>query len=505
MPTTAKSHARVAWSVVAAFCWWLSNACGGIVLADQRATPNATGSNRATINADTMNWPQFRGPGGNGVGDDGISFRAPAGESKPSWRPPTRWSVAENQNVAWMCEIPGRGWSCPIVWRDRVFLTTAVRKTGEEAEAPKGLYFFGERFTPPDVEYEWVVLCLNVVDGEVIWRRAAHTGIPASALHKKNTYASETPATDGERLYVCFGNVGLFCYDFSGELLWSKPIAAEPTRLSWGPAASPVVHNGVLFLCYDNEAESYLLAVDARTGTELWRTPRDEKSNWSTPFVWEHAQRTEIVTAGTQRARSYDLNGNLLWELRGMSAITIGTPYARHGLLYVSSGYTLDPSKPVYAIRPGAMGDISLADGQTSNAAIAWSQPKAAPYNPTSLVYGDNMYVLLDRGLVACYDARTGAVQYEHQRLPEGRAFTASPWAYGGHVYFLNEDGLTFVVEAGPEFRLLHTNALADDEMCMATPAIAGDRLLIRSAGHLYCLQETTKPHTVAPPAANAP
>lgn len=434
------------------------------------------------------NWPQFRGPGGNGVGDAGSADIEPATAAGARRVPPTHWSATEPRNIAWHCEVPGRGWSSPIVWQDKVFLTTAVIHQGSEGEAPKGLYFFGERYTPPDVEYDWKVLCFGLADGKLLWERTAHSGKPTHALHKKNTYATETPATDGERLYVCFGNVGLYCYDFSGALLWSRPIEPQPTRLSWGPASSPVVQGGRVYLCYDNEANSYLMAIDAASGAELWRTPRDEKSNWSTPFVWQHDRRSEIVTAGTGKTRSYSLDGELLWELRGMSAITIGTPYARHGLLYVSSGYTLDRSKPIYAIRPGAAGDITLPEGETSSAAIAWRQPKAAPYNPTTLVYGDLLYVLLDRGLVACYDAHSGEPRYEQQRLPEGRAFTASPWAYGGNIYFLNEDGVTFVVPAGREFKLSHTNTLADDEMTMATPAIAGDRLLIRGLQRLYCI-----------------
>ena len=239
----------------------------------------------------------------------------------------------------------------------------------------------------------------------------------------------------------------------------------------------------------DNDEDSYLLALEKQTGREAWRVSRDEKSNWSTPFIWQNERRTEIVTPGTGKVRSYDLDGNLLWSLTGMSSITIATPYEHNGLLYLSSGYVQDPSKPIYAIRPGATGDISLAEDQTSNEWIAWCQRKAGPYNPTTMIYDDRLFVLYDRGLLACFNARSGDALYEPQRLPNGRAFTSSPWAYGGKVFCLNEDGETFVIKAGDKFELLHTNPLAEDDMCMATPAIAGDRLLIRTSARLYCIR----------------
>ncbi|MFO0816987.1 MAG: PQQ-binding-like beta-propeller repeat protein [Pirellulales bacterium] len=420
-------------------------------------------------------WPQFRGPGSRGVAE---------GENKL----PERWSATEN--VAWKRDIAGRGWSSPVVWGEHVFLTTVVN-TGTTEEAKKGLYFGGDRPVPPDAVHQWKVICLNLKSGEIRWERLVHEGKPQSPIHIKSSFASETPVTDGERIYCCFGNVGIFCFDFAGHLLWRHKLAPLPTRFGWGTAASPALHQGRLYCCNDNDQESYLLALDAKTGQEVWKTPRDEKSNWATPFVWENESRTEIITPGTGAVRSYNLDGKLLWSLKGMSSITIATPFAAHGLLFISSGYVLDPKRPIYAIKPGASGDISLDKDATSSDFIAWSQPKAAPYNPTTLVSGDRLFVLYDRGLLAGYNARSGQELFSPQRLPNGRAFTASPWASGGKIYCLNEDGITFVLRDSHQFELLHTNSLAEDDMGMATSAIAGDRLLIRTSARVYCIQQS--------------
>ena len=422
-------------------------------------------------------WPQFRGPGSRGVAEGGN-------------QPPDRWSATEN--VAWKRDIPGRGWSSPVVWGEHVFLTTVIN-TGTTENAKKGLYLGGDRPVPPDAVHQWKVICLNLKSGEIRWERQVLEGKPQSSIHIKSSFASETPVTDGERVYCCFGNVGIFCFDFEGKVLWRHELAPLPTRLGWGTAASPALHQGRLYYCNDNEQESYLLALDAKTGQEIWKTPRDEKSNWATPFIWENESRTEIVTPGTGAARSYDLDGKLLWSLQGMSSITIATPFAAHGLLFISSGYVLDQQRPIYAIKPGARGDISLESDATSNEFIAWSQPKAAPYNPTTLVSGDRLFVLYDRGLLAGYNARSGQELFSPQRLPHGRAFTSSPWASGGKIFCLNEDGVTFVLRDSDQFELLHTNSLAEDDMGMATPAIAGDRLLIRTSARVYCVQQSTK------------
>lgn len=444
----------------------------GLSFADERENNGLTSSARTTAaSKDAENWPQFRGPQSRGVVD--------------SSNHPDHWSATEN--VAWTTDIAGRGWSSPIIWGDRVFLTTVIN-SGEIEEPKKGLYFGGDRPKPSETVHQWQVVCLDLKTGETLWQKQVHEGKPQTPIHLKSSYASETPVTDGERVYCYFGNVGMFCFDFNGQELWRHNLKPHAMRNGWGTAASPILFRDRIYLVNDNQEDSYLLSLDAKTGEQAQLIPRDEKSNWATPFVWQNDLRTEIVTAGTAQVRSYDLDGNILWSLTGMSSITIATPYESNGVLYVSSGYVLDSRRPIYAIRPGATGDISLQDGQTSNEFIAWSQPKAAPYNPTSLTHEDRLYVLYDRGLLSCFQASDGKQLFGPERLPNGQAFTSSPWASGGKIYCLNEDGVTCVLKAGDQFELLHTNSLAEDDMCMATPALSGDRLLIRTSARVYCI-----------------
>jgi hypothetical protein len=284
------------------------------------------------------NWPQFRG--------------ADAMGSSTNANLPDHWS--DTENVAWKIDIKGRGWSSPIVWGDKIFLTTCINQ-GETEEPKKGLYFGGERAKPPESQHDWKVMCLDLKSGGVLWERTAHTGVPATTIHIKNSYASETPVTDGQRVYAYFGNVGVFCSDLDGKPLWSKTIEPHKMRFGWGTAASPVVYEDRVYIVNDNDEDSYLLALDARTGEEQFRVPREgEKSNWSTPYIWKNSQRTELVTTGTKLNRSYDLEGRLLWELGGMSSIAIAKPYSKDDVLYISSGYVLDKVRPMYAVQPVA-------------------------------------------------------------------------------------------------------------------------------------------------------
>jgi len=362
-----------------------------------------------------------------------------------------------------------------------------------ETEAPKkGLYMGGNRLNIPTTVHSWNAYCLDLATGEIIWERTLHQSNPDSPIHLKNSYASETPTTDGERVYFYFGHLGIFAYDLDGDLVWSKDIEARKTRHGWGTAASPILHQGRLYLVNDNDEASWLMALEANSGKEIWKVDREPESNWSTPYIWENEQRTELIVPATYRVISYDLDGEELWSFKGMSSITIGTPYSADGLLYVSSGYVGSRHKPIYAIRPGASGDISIDETLRSNDYIVWCDWRAAPYNPTTLVYQGLLFSLLDRGMISIINPQTGAFHVERQKIPENTSgFTASPWAYDDKVFMLNEDGETFVIEAGDSYNLIGVNRLADDDMGMATPAIAGNKLLIRTSVRLYCIESS--------------
>ena len=419
-------------------------------------------------------WPQFRGPGMN-----------PAVEDNPNL--PDRWSQTEN--VEWVTEVPGLGWSSPIVWGNRVFLTAAVAE-GDFERPQAGLYAARGRSEPPQAAHDWRVYCLDLTTGEVLWRRSVKTGIPEFPRHQKQTYASETPTTDGERVYVRFGDLGVYAFTMDGASVWSFDTPHRETMWDYGAASSPVVHDDLLIILYDNEEASWIAALDKVTGEQRWRTDRDEVSSWATPLVWTNEVRTEIVTNGKNRIRSYGLDGELLWEMNGrMSWAAIATPFAAHDMVYVNSGYFQDQRRPVFAIRPGALGDITLEEDATESEFVAWHQPKAGNYNTSPLVYKGIYYSLLDRGFFEAYDALTGEPVYGRQRVaPRGGAsFTSSPWAYNDRVFALSEQGDTYVIRAGAEYEVLHINSL--DEMAMASPAVAGDRLLIRTRSKLYSIR----------------
>ena len=454
------------------------------------------------LSRENENWPSFRGADALPVAEDDA-------------RLPLTWSATEN--VVWKTPIDGLGWSSPVVWDNRIFLTTAV-SDGETQEPRMGLYFpFGSPATTDDGRFpdpkegdlmerevdvhHWLVHALDVDTGQIVWTSEVHAGEPQFDRHLKNTFASATPVTDGERVYAYFGNIGVFALDMDGELVWERRFDPAETRLGWGPAASPVLHDGTLFIVNDNDEQSFVVALDAATGAERWRVDRDEGTNWSTPFVWQHDQRTELVTAGSDQVRSYDLDGNELWSFRGLNSISIPQPFSANGLLYVTSGYVGDAIRPVFAIRPGASGDISLRDGQRSNDAIVWYQNAAGPYHPTPLVYGDYYFTLLDQGFYTVHDARTGEEQYftEQQvltqevrrRVARGTGgFTASPWAYNGKIFAISEDGDTYVFDTADDFNVIATNAL--DEVAMSSPAIAQGSLFIRTRSHLWRLSNQT-------------
>jgi outer membrane protein assembly factor BamB len=416
-------------------------------------------------------WPRFRGIEAGAVADDAAL--------------PDTWS--ETENIAWKTDIPGSGWSSPVVWDDHIFITASLTEA-DERRPVKGLYDPGDENGRMKAggEHRFVVYDVDFNTGRIRWQRELARGLPLVERHIKNSFASETPVTDGERVYVYFGSAGLLAaIDLNGKTVWSRELSAHDGRQAFGTASSPALHGDRLIVVNDNATESFIAAYDRHTGAELWRVKRNEVENWATPFVWENDLRTEIVTSGLGRVRSYGLDGTLLWELVGMTVNVVPTPFDRHGLLYVSSGYPGGSPRPVYAIKPGASGDISLKPGETSNEFIVWYQPLLGTYNTSSLVYGDYYYTLLDRGFILCHDARTGKPIYARQRIsPDASGFTASPWAYNGRIFLLSEDGDTFVVQAGPEFKLLGRNSL--NEMSLATPAIVRGSVILRTQTRLY-------------------
>ena len=439
-------------------------------------------------------WPGFRGHDLSGV--------------SPSTRIPDRWSKTEN--VKWSISVPGNGWSSPIVCGDTIYLTSAIGKKPFK-QPTAGLYgndYIAELAqqglsneeimkraqardseTPEESsELRYMLYALDAKTGKVKWEREAIKTLPFGGRHRKNTYATETPFTDGERIYVSFGqNVGRFCFTMDGTLLWKKQWQPQPIYLDFGTASSPVVHDGRVYLLHDNEKASYITALDAKTGAEVWNTPRAASgpmnSSWMTPFVWKHAQRTEIVTTGHGLIVSYDLEGKELWRVARM-AMPTPSPLAADGMLYVGTGSQGDANRPFLAIKPGASGDITLQPGTTSNEFIAWVQPRVSGYTPSALVHAGKAYLVHDSGILNVLDAKSGKPIYRARMGGGGHTFSASPVGFGSRVLFVTEEGVSFVLDTGNEYKEIAKNDLG--EMSLASPAVAGDALYIRTQSKLY-------------------
>jgi outer membrane protein assembly factor BamB len=423
-----------------------------------------------------LNWPSFRGPGASGVADGQF--------------PPLTWDAATNLNVRWKTAIPGLGLSCPVVWADRVYLTTAVSADGKAVLKP-GQY--GDVDSVQEAsEHTWRVYCLDKQSGTILWERTACKGVPKVKRHTKASHANPTPATDGTHVVVSFGSEGLYCYDQGGKLLWQKNLGVlnsgwfYDADYQWGFGSSPILYKDLAIVQCDVGKESFLAAYRVTDGTEVWRKSRDELPSWGTPTIVEGPERVELVTNATRYARGYDpLTGTELWRLGRHSEITVPAPIYGAGLIFICSGYR--PVQPIYAVRPGASGDISLKDGATTNEAIAWSASKGGPYMPTPIVYREHLYVCSNAGIVTCYEAKSGKQLYK-ERLGGQGGYTASPVAADGYLYFTSEESGVYVVKAGPTFALVAVNALGEGEPCLATPAIADGMLFVRSQHYLWGL-----------------
>ena len=417
------------------------------------------------------NWPQFLGPDGNN-----ISMEVDL---------PVEWG--NDKNILWKYKIPGKGWSSPVVWGEKVFLTTAYKAKEEIQNNDSSLTTpeTDDRRIRPEEDYRFEVYCLNKNSGEVIWNETAYLGKPGIVTHRDNTYASETPVTDGKNLYVYFGMRGLFCYDLDGNKVWEKNIGIYPMQANWGTSSSPVLYKDLLILQFDNEENSQILALDKTTGEEKWRAKRDEISTWSTPYIWKNNMRVELVTGG-KKTRSYDPDtGELLWEIDMRGGRDITSPVGDNDMIYVCNEERRDGGGTLFAIKAGASGDISLAPEESSNEWVAWTQPKSRIAMATPVLYKGYLYGLArNGGTINCFDASTGEYAYKRERLKGAKSFWASPFAYNDMIFCMEESGATHVLQAGPEFKVLATNTL-DDKFWSST-AISDGILIFRGVEYVY-------------------
>jgi outer membrane protein assembly factor BamB len=431
------------------------------------------------------NWPSFRGPNASGFAKGAAT--------------PTVWNVETAANILWKQPVPGLGHSSPIIWGDRMFLTTAVNRL-KAAPLKVGLYGDPEPANDNDVQ-QWRVLCLNKRSGAVLWDIIAHEGAPKQKRHPKATHANGTMATDGTNVVAFFGSEGLYCYDLHGHPRWEKnwgtlrmsPIvyndALDPniSALEWGFANSPVIHSNRVFVQCDALTNGFVAALDLADGKELWRTRRDDTATWSTPTICARGSRGQLVVNGWRHMGGYDLEtGEELWRMSGGGDCPVPTPVLWNDLLFLTSAH--GPRRPLYAVRMDARGDISLAKGATANQFVAWSVLRGGAYMQTPLVYGDYLYSCHDDGVLSCYEAGTGKLVYKERLGRGGEGFTASPVASEGKLYFTGERGSVFVVKPGAPFTVLATNHMA--EVCMATPAISERTIFFRTQGHVVAVSD---------------
>ena len=449
-----------------------------VLVAGLLATPwqAVTGSDDST----GVHWPAFRGVNATGVAE-GFST-------------PTVWDIESGKNVAWKTAIPGLGHSCPVVWEDRVFVTTAI--SGKDHDLKVGLYGDIKPVKDESV-HQWVVLCLDKDSGEILWQKTAHEGVPKIKRHTKSSHANPTVATDGKHVVAMFGSEGLYCYDMNGKLLWEKDLGVLDSAFfmvppaQWGFGSSPVIHDGRVIIQADVMKDSFLAAFDVKNGKEIWRTARSDYPTWSTPAIVIGESGDQVVVNGYKHSGGYDFKtGKELWKLSGAGDIPVPTPVVSGNLVFLTSAH--GGLAPIYAVKTTARGDITLEEGTSSNDAIVWSVPREGAYMQTPLVYGDYLYVCRDNGVLSCYETTTGKRLYQ-QRLGGGSAgFTASAVAADGKIYYTSEMGDTFVVKPGPTFELLAENAL--DEITMATPAVSEGMLLFRTKDHVVAVAEDDSP-----------
>ena len=443
-----------------------------LLVAASAALVNAQGPEQA-------HWPQWRGPFFNGMA------RTDA---------PTSWS--DTSNIKWKTDIPGRGFSTPIIWGDRVFVTTAVptgkpaiaapTPTPAQTQTPAAGAVGGQRRGPggetgPQAEHKFEVLCLDRKTGKVLWQKTAKVTSPHEGYHRTyGSFASNSPVTDGKYLYAFFGSRGIYCYDFNGKLIWEKDLGVQmKIKLAFGEGTAPLLTGDRLILVFDHEAGSFIVALDKRNGKELWRVARDEGTSWSTPLAIEHAGRKQVIVTATNKVRSYDPEkGKLLWEVAGLGSNAIPVPVYQDGVVYVMSGHR-DPR--LMAIKLGKEGDLTGSD------AILWSQTRGLAYTTSPVLHDNKLYFVTDNGMISALNATTGEPHFAQVRLPKSYNFKASPVGANGKLYLATEDGDVVIVRMAEKFEVIATNTLTD-EVFIATPVIADGELFLRGRNKLFCI-----------------
>lgn len=407
------------------------------------------------------NWHQWRGPRGNGT--------APAAD------PPVTWS--ETENIRWKVAIPGESNATPIVWKDRIYVVSAVKtgRPGQKAAADSTA-----KTVPPEELYEFTVSCLDRSTGRTVWSRVARESVPREGRHDTNSYASASPVTDGKHLWVSFGSQGIYGFDLDGNRLWDRDLGEMRTRYGWGEGASPALHGDTLVVNWDAEENCFIVALDALTGEERWRQSRDEVTSWGTPTIVEHGGVSQVIVNGTRRVRSYDFKtGEVLWECGGQTTNAIPTPIVDGDSVYVTSGFQ---GSALMALPLGARGDI------TGSGSVLWSLGKGTPYVPSPVLVDRRLYFTAqNNGVLTCVDADSGKILFGPERIPGVSSLYASPLAAAGRIYFVARDGATTVIEAGATLNVLATNKL--DEEIDSSPVAVGRQLFLRGDQHLYCIE----------------
>ncbi len=414
-------------------------------------------------------WPQWRGPFMTGVSPEG--------------NPAVEWS--ETKNVKWKIAIPGKGHATPIIWEDQIILLTAV-ESDKEGSAPannqgqqRGRGMPVKRTTKI---HKFVVLAVDRKDGKILWQKTVQEEMPQEGRHEFGSWASHSPVTDGHHIYAYFGSRGLYCLDMQGNLKWERDFGQMSKRMNFGEGSSPALYGEKVIINWDHEGQSFIIALDKKTGEDVWKVDRDETTSWATPYVVEVSGKPQVITSATKLIRSYDVDtGELIWECGGMTQNAIPTPFAADGLLYVMSGFR---GNALLAIRLAqAKGNISDTD------AIVWRYDRDTPYAPSALLYGNYLYFLKsNNGILSCFDAKTGREIYTGQRLEGSGNIFASLVGADDRIYIAGQKGIFFVIKHGPEFKILAKNTL--DDNFNASPASVGNQLFLRGYKNLYCIEE---------------